>query len=143
MLKKNHLRIRSLHIEDSARYECNCPDCEQPIPEQTKYLQVMKLAEPKWHIEPHWPLRAHVQTILKCTVDDFYPYVSYKIIRHHHEITTHGKSVIPINNTYPQKFSWEAHVIPTADWHDTSLLCVVTQGLFSENKRRKYFFLIK
>jgi hypothetical protein len=29
---------------------------------------------------------------------------------------------------YPQKFSWEATVTPTAEWHNTTLRCTVTQG---------------
>ena len=51
----------------------------------------MKLSDPKWHIEPGWPIQEHAKTTIKCTADDFYPYVSHKIIRHHHDITNEGK----------------------------------------------------
>jgi hypothetical protein len=101
----------------------------------------MKIAEPKWHIEPGWPIQEHAKTTIRCTVDDFYPYVTHKIFRHHHDITGEGKSVIPNSNTYPQKFSWEANVIPTADWHNTTLRCTVTEGLFSKKKRHKEMIL--
>jgi hypothetical protein len=127
-IKKNHLRINNLQVEDSARYECNCPDCEEPLPSQAKDLQVMKLSEPKWHIEPGWPMQENAQTTIKCIADDFYPYVGYKIIRHHHDISNEGKTVLPNSNTYPQRFSWEATVKPAADWHNTTLRCTVTQG---------------
>ncbi|CAF2770138.1 unnamed protein product [Rotaria sp. Silwood2] len=126
-IKKNHMRIRHLQLEDSARYECNCPDCEQRLEEQKKILQVMKLTEPRWHIEPGWPIQENAKTTIKCTVDDFYPYVSHKIIRNHHEMND-GKSILPNTNTFPQKFSWEASVTPTADWHNQTLQCTVTQG---------------
>ncbi|CAF3374778.1 unnamed protein product [Rotaria sp. Silwood1] len=126
-IKKNHIRIRHLQLEDSARYECNCPDCEQQLEEQKKVLQVMRLAEPRWHIEPGWPIQENAKTTIKCTVDDFYPYVSHKIIRNHHEIND-GKTTPPNPNTFPQKFSWEATVTPTADWHNQTLQCTVTQG---------------
>jgi hypothetical protein len=131
-VRKNHIRIRSLQLEDSARYECNCPDCEEPLGKLTKELQVMKLAEPKWHIEPGWPIQERAKTTIKCTVDEFYPFVGFKIIRHHHEINNEGRSVIPQGNTYPQKFSWEATVEPAADWHNTTLRCTVLEGLFSK-----------
>jgi len=127
-VKRNHIRIKSLQLEDSGRYECNCPDCEEPLGKQTKDLQVMKLSEPKWHIEPGWPIQEHAKTTIKCTADDFYPYVGYKIVRHHHDINNEGRSVIPNSNTYPQKFSWEATVTPTAEWHNTTLRCTVIQG---------------
>ncbi|UJR34629.1 hypothetical protein I4U23_027406 [Adineta vaga] len=127
-VKKNHIRIRSLLTEDTAQYECNCPDCEEVIGKQTKELHVMKLAEPKWHIEPSWPLQEHIKSIIECTIDDFYPYVNHKILRNHYDITSEGKSLIPITNIYPQKLSWEATVIPSADWHNTTLRCTVTEG---------------
>jgi hypothetical protein len=140
-VKKNHLRIKSLQLEDSSRYECNCPDCEEPLGKQGKDLQVMKIAEPKWHIEPGWPIQEHAKTTIRCTVDDFYPYVGHKIFRHHHDITGEGKSVIPNSNTYPQKFSWEANVIPTADWHNTTLRCTVTEGN-SEHHATKFLEIL-
>jgi hypothetical protein len=140
-VKKNHLRFKNLQLEDSARYECNCPDCEEPLGKPTKDLQVMKLAEPKWHIEPGWPMQENTKTTIKCTANDFYPYVSYKIIRQHHDISQVGNSVIPNSNTYPQKFSWEATVTPTADWHNTTLRCIVTQGLLWKKKEIILFLL--
>jgi len=143
-LKKNALRFKSLQLEDSARYECNCPDCEEQLGKQAKDLQVVKISEPKWHIEPGWPLQEHAKTTIRCTADDFYPYASHKIIRHHHDITSEGKGVIPNNYVYPQKFSWEAAVSPTAEWHNTTLRCTVLEGLFFEQKqKRNYFVFIK
>jgi hypothetical protein len=133
-IRKNYIRIRQLIPQDSAKYECNCPDCEEPLPKQTKDLQVMKLIEPKWLIEPNWPLQEHSKTIIKCIAEDFYPYVSHKIIRNHHDITNEGKSVVPYGHRYPQNFSWEATVVPTADWHNTSIRCVVVQGTFFEKQ---------
>ncbi|CAF5126394.1 unnamed protein product, partial [Rotaria sp. Silwood1] len=53
---KGHIRIRSLQPEDSAKYECNCPDCEEPLESQIRNLDVMKLSAPTWIIEPGWPL---------------------------------------------------------------------------------------
>jgi len=140
-VKKNHLRINNLQVEDSARYECDCPNCEEPLGKQAKDLQVMKLSEPKWHIEPGWPIQEGAQTTIKCTADDFYPYVGYKIIRHHHDINNEGKSVLPNSNVYPQKFAWEATIKPAADWHNTTLRCTVIQGLLSTDKFRNYFVL--
>lgn len=129
-IKKNNIRIKNLQLEDSARYECNCPDCEQQIDEQKRNLQVMKLSNPVWHIEPGFPIQESARASIKCTADDFYPYVAYKIVRNHHEIGHEGKSVVPTSVLFPQKFSWEATVTPTADWHNTTLRCTVTQGLF-------------
>jgi cell wall assembly regulator SMI1 len=130
VVEKGHLRIKNLQLDDSSRYECNCPDCDDDVPlgKVAKDLLVMKLSEPKWHIEPGWPMQEHAKTTMRCTADDFYPYVSHKIIRHHHEINSDGKSVVPSIFTYPQKFSWEAVVTPSADWHNTTLRCTVVQG---------------
>jgi hypothetical protein len=129
-VKKNHLRIRQLLLEDTGRYECNCPDCEEQLVKQAKDLQVMKLSDPKLHIDPGFPLQEHAKATIRCTADDFYPYVSHKIIRGHHEITNEGKSTIPNSNIYPHKFSWDANVTPIADWHNVTLRCTVTEGLF-------------
>ncbi|CAF4657010.1 unnamed protein product [Rotaria sp. Silwood1] len=127
-IKKNHLRIKNLQLEDSARYDCNCPNCEQRFAGQRRFLQVMRLAEPRWHIESGWPIQENAKTTIKCTVDDFYPYVSHKIILNHQEITDEGRSVPTNPKKFSQKFSWEATVIPTADWHNQTLQCTVTQG---------------
>jgi hypothetical protein len=130
-VKKNYLRIRQLLAEDSGRYECNCPDCEEQLGKPEKNLQVIKPAEPRLFIEPGWPIQENAKTTIKCTADDFYPYVSHKIIRHHHDITNECKNpVVPTTMVFPQKFSWEATLIPTADWHNTTLRCTVTEGLF-------------
>lgn len=129
-VRKNHIRIRRLALEDTARYECNCPDCEEPLGKRTADLHVMKLAEPKWHIEPSRVLQENGRTTIRCTVDDFYPYVTHKILRNHHDVTNEGKSNLPTSNVYPQRFSWEATVSPTADWHNTTLRCTVTEGSF-------------
>ena len=128
-MTKNHLRIVSLQVEDSARYECTCPDCEEPLAKLGKDLQVTKLSEPRWDIEPGWPIQEGAQTTLTCVADDFYPYVSYKVIRHHHDISNDGKATLPTSNTYPQTFSWKATLKPTLDWHNTTLRCTVVQGL--------------
>ncbi|CAF1317552.1 unnamed protein product [Rotaria sordida] len=64
-VKRNHLRIRFLQLEDSARYECNCSDCDEELDKQTKELQVLKLIEPKWYIEPSWPMQEHAKTAIK------------------------------------------------------------------------------
>ncbi|CAF2998221.1 unnamed protein product, partial [Rotaria sp. Silwood2] len=125
-IKKNHLRIKNLQLQDSARYDCDCPNCEQQLEPQRRFLQVMRIVKPRWHIEPGWPIQENAKTTIKCTVDDFYPYVSHKIIHNHHEMND-GKSVLPNTNTFPQKFSWEASVTPTADWHNQTLQCTVTQ----------------
>ncbi|CAF0776165.1 unnamed protein product [Rotaria sordida] len=127
-LKKNHIRIKNLLLEDSSRYACNCPDCEQQLEEQNKLLQIMKLVEPIWYIEPGWPMQENAKTTIRCIANDFYPYVNYKIIQNHHEINQLGKSVTPTTDLFPQKFSWEATVMPTADWHNQTLRCTVTQG---------------
>ncbi|UJR36576.1 hypothetical protein I4U23_029295 [Adineta vaga] len=127
-VKKNHLRIRQILKEDTARYECNCPDCEETLGKQAKDFPVVKLSEPKWDIGPGWPIQEHAKTTIKCTAEDFYPYVSHKILRGHHEVVGEAKTILPTSNTYPQKFSWEASVTPTADWHNTTLRCTITEG---------------
>ncbi|CAF1079553.1 unnamed protein product [Adineta steineri] len=127
-VKKNHLRIRQILFEDTSRYECTCPDCEEQLEKKTKDLTVMKLVDPKWHIDPGWPIQENAKTTLKCTADDFYPYVSHQILRNHHKIEGDGKAVIPNSNTIPQKFSWEATVTPTHEWHNTTLKCTIIQG---------------
>ncbi|CAF3532253.1 unnamed protein product [Rotaria sp. Silwood1] len=125
---KSHIRIRSLQPEDSAKYECNCPDCEEPLESQVRNLDVMKLSAPTWIIEPGWPLHENTKTIIKCQVDNFYPYVSHKILRNHQEITKEGKSSLSNNNVYPQKFLWEATITPSADWHNSTIYCNVMEG---------------
>lgn len=127
-LRKNHIVIRRLQMEDSGKYECNCPDCEETIGKQVRDLFVMKLAEPRWAIEPGWPIHENAKTTIKCLVDDFYPYVGHKILHNHHEITNNGKSSLPSSQPFPQKFIWEGTITPTADWHNTTLRCEVTQG---------------
>ncbi|CAF1299620.1 unnamed protein product [Adineta ricciae] len=127
-VKKNHLRIRQILNEDTARYECNCPDCEESLGKQAKDFQVVQTSDPKWLVEPGWPIQEHATTTIKCTADHFYPYVSHKILRNHHDITSKGKATLPTTNTFPQVFSWEDSVTPTADWHNTTLRCTVTQG---------------
>ena len=127
-LKRNFLRINGLHVDESSRYECNCPDCVEQLGKQSRDLLVMKLSEPSWQIEPGWPIQENAKTTIKCSVDDFFPYVSHQIFRHHHDITKEGKAVIPTSNTYPQKFTWEHTITPTYDWHNTSLECIVTEG---------------
>ncbi|CAF3320290.1 unnamed protein product [Rotaria socialis] len=127
-IQKNHIRISHLQMEDSASFECNCPDCDQPLGEQKRLLQVMKIALPKWHVEPGWPIQEKAKAKIRCTVDDFYPFVSFKIIRKHHEITSLGTAIPIVGNVFPQKFSWEADVEPEDNWHNTSLQCIVTQG---------------
>ena len=139
-LKKNYLRISALSVENSARYECNCPDCEEQLNKPAKDLQVMKLVEPKWVIEPGWPIQEGAQTTIRCTVDDFYPYVKYQIFRHHHDISKDGTATLPTTNTYPQKFSWEATLKPTYDWHNTTLRCTVGQGLLLNDIFRNDIF---
>jgi hypothetical protein len=127
-LRKNHIRIRSLQMEDSAKYECDCPDCEEPLAKQTRELNVMKLSEPKWIIEPSLPLHENTKATIKCQVDDFFPYVGNKILRNHQEITNDGKSSLSNVNGFPQQFVWEATITPTADWHNSTLLCNVIEG---------------
>ena len=130
-LRKNYLRIRNLQLEDSARYECDCPDCSEELGTVNKTLQVMKTTEPKWSIKSNWTLQAGVETTIKCTADDFYPYVGYQIIRHQHDISKIARAVaIPKDNVYPDQFSWRANVTPMADWHQTLLVCIVIQGLY-------------
>ena len=127
-VRKNHIRIRSLQMEDSAKYECNCPDCEESITKQTKDLYVMKLTEPKWLIESSWPLHENTKTTIKCQVDNFYPYVGHRVLRDQKEITNDGKSSLSNNDVFPQKFVWEATVTPTAEWHNSTFPCAVRQG---------------
>lgn len=127
--KKNSLRIRSSKMDDSARYECDCPDCSEAIPKQMRDLHVMKITEPRWIIEPNRPLHENTRVTIKCQTDDFYPYVGHKILRDHHEITTDGKSTLSNSNPFPQKFTWEATITPTSEWHNSTLRCIVTEGL--------------
>ena len=127
-VQKNWIRIRRLQMEDSAKYECDCPDCEETISKSARDLQVMKLVEPKWVIEPGWPIHENTQTTIKCVTQDFYPYVNHKILRHNQEITNEGKSNLSNSEAFPQKLTWEKTFTPTADWHNTTLRCVVTQG---------------
>jgi hypothetical protein len=64
---------------------------------------------------------------IRCTCEDFYPYVSHGIYRNHHDITNEGKSTLP-GAGFPQKFVWEHTVTPTSDWHNSTLRCTVKQG---------------
>ncbi|CAF1549941.1 unnamed protein product [Adineta ricciae] len=127
-VKRNHLRIRHVILDDTSRYECSCPDCEETLEKHVKELHVMKLAEPKWQIEPDWPMQEYVNSRIKCTVDDFYPYIKHKVLRNHYDITDEGYSLLLNSKAYPQKFSWKATVIPTADWHNSTIHCAVTIG---------------
>ncbi|UJR09539.1 hypothetical protein I4U23_013776 [Adineta vaga] len=127
-VQKNHIRIRSLIMEDSAKYECNCPDCEESIPKQTKDLYVMNLIEPIWIIDSVWPLHENTKTTIKCQVDNFYPYVGHRILRDQKEITNEGKSTLSDSNMFPQKFFWQTTITPKADWHNSTLSCSVKQG---------------
>ncbi len=127
-LQKNHIRIRGLQMEDSARYECNCPDCEESINKITRDLFVMQLKEPEWKIESGWPLHENTRAIIKCITNDFYPYVAHRILRDNQEITNEGKSSLSSDKAFPQKFIWEATINPTADWHNSTLRCTVTEG---------------
>ena len=129
-MKKNYLRIQQLSSQDSARYECNCPDCVQQLKEDARDLQVMSLAQPKWHILRSGPIPENVTITINCTVDNFYPYVRHQILHQHHDITQQGKSQKPRRGTFPQKFSWEANVTTKAEWHNTKLTCIVTQGWY-------------
>jgi hypothetical protein len=128
-VKKNHIRIRRTQMDDSARYECNCPDCDTDV-KATRNLLVMKFGEPHWSIEPGWPIHENTQTTLKCIVDDFYPYVGHKILRDHEDITHKGKANPLAIDTLPQKFVWEMSLVPKSDWHNNTLRCIVTEGLF-------------
>lgn len=128
-IKKNHIRIRGLQMEDSAQYECNCPDCEDTVSKQTRELLVMQLKEPEWKIETGWPLHENTKAVIKCVTNDFYPYLGHRILRDNQEITKDGKSTLSSNNAFPQKLVWEATIIPTAEWHNSTLRCSVTEGL--------------
>jgi len=127
-IRKNHIRIRALQMEDSAKYECNCPDCEESIKREMRDLSVMRLVEPKWFIEGGWPLHENTKTTIKCQTEDFYPYVSHRIFRNQQEITNEGRSTLTNSNAFPQKFVWESTITPTADWHNSTLRCSVTEG---------------
>ena len=130
-LDKNYLRIRNLQLEDSARYECACPDCSEELGTVNKTLQVMKITEPKWNIKSEWRLQEGAAITIKCTADDFYPFVDHKIILGHYNIKNFGRHVVIQNdNTYSHNFSWEAIVTPLANWHNTKLVCIVVQGLY-------------
>lgn len=127
-IKKNQIRINNLQLEDSAQYECTCPDCQQPLDDVKKSLQVMKLVDPQWHIEPAGLIQENAKTTIRCTVNDFYPYVAHKIIHNHHEMVVEHKLSKSEDSVFPQKFSWEAVVTPTGEWHNTTLRCTVTEG---------------
>ncbi|CAF0902015.1 unnamed protein product [Adineta steineri] len=127
-VRKNYIRIRSLQMEDSAKYECNCPDCEEQLKGVTKDLYVMKLSEATWNFDQGWPLHENTKTIIKCQSNGFYPYIGHKILRDNKEMTNDGKSSLSNTNPFPQNFLWEATITPTAEWHNTTLLCSITQG---------------
>jgi hypothetical protein len=71
----------------------------------------MKLTQPKWIIKRSFSLEENMKTRIKYIVDDFYPYISHKMIRHHHDVTDIGTSIISSHNIYSQNFSWEANFI--------------------------------
>lgn len=125
---RNHILIRSLQPEDSARYECDCPDCADTVIVANRNLYVMKLAAPTWIMEQGWPLHESTKTTIKCQVDDFFPYTTHKILRNQQDITHMGSSSLVNNNSYPQKFTWEATVTPISDWHNSTFHCIVTEG---------------
>ena len=127
-LQKNFIRIRGLQMEDSARYECNCPDCEESINKQSRDLLVMQIKEPEWKIESGWPLHENTRAVIKCITNDFYPYVGHRIFRDNQDITKDGKSSLSSHTGFPQKFTWETTITPTADWHNSTIRCSVTQG---------------
>ncbi|CAF4984500.1 unnamed protein product [Rotaria socialis] len=128
-VNKNNIRIRDLQPEDSARYECDCPDCADAIASQNRTLSVMKLSTPKWEVGPGWPLHEESQAKIKCEVNDFFPYVGHKILRNHIDITNDGKSTSALSNSgYPQKFVWEATITVGAEWHNSTIYCNVLQG---------------
>lgn len=130
-LHKNSIRIRALQMEDSARYECDCPDCQEPLTRQSRDLLIMQLREPEWRIESGWPLHENTKAVVKCFVNDFYPYVSHRILRDNKELTNVGKSTLSSDKAFPQTFVWEATITPTAEWHNSTLRCSVTEGLFN------------
>jgi hypothetical protein len=107
-IRKNRLHITSFHLGDSTQYQCDCPNCEEHLDVVRKNVQLMKLAEPIWEAEPIWAYCEHMKTIITCTADDFCPYVVHRIIRSDHLISHVGESVLSNNNTYSQRFSWEA-----------------------------------
>lgn len=125
---KNHIRIRRLHMNDSARYECNCPDCEENISKAFRELHIVKLEEPKWIIEPGQPLHEKTRTTIKCVTEDFYPYVRHQILRKNIEMTKEGHSLLSNSQIFPQSFVWEANIEATPDLHNTTLRCLVTEG---------------
>ena len=127
-VRKNSIRIRRLHMEDSARYECDCPDCEENIAKGTQELLVVQPAEPKWIIEPDLPLHENSRSTIKCVTEDFFPYVAHEILRDDRQITKDGRSSLSNGNAFPQKFVWEAAIVATSEWHNNHLRCVVTQG---------------
>lgn len=144
-LTRNYFQISNLQLEDSAQYECNFPDCEEHAEPTARKLQVMQLAEPKWYIEPGWPLQENIKVTIKCIANDFYPFVDYKIISNDHVINKLGKHVhIPMDDVYPHRFSWETTVEVHRGFHNTTLVCMVKQGLFIENKKTiNYCFLFR
>lgn len=127
-LQKNFIRIRALQMEDSAVYECDCPDCQDSLPKQSRELIVMQLREPEWRIESGWPLHENTKALIKCYVNDFYPYVNHRILRDNREITHLGNSSLSAHKTFPQKLVWEATITPTPDWHNSTIRCSVTEG---------------
>lgn len=125
---RNHIEINALQMEDSARYECDCPDCEQNVDKKERKLEVMQLVDPVWTFETSGPLHEDTETKIKCSVNDFYPYIKHKILRDSVEITNIGRSTLSNEKYFPQQLVWEATIKPKADWHGTTLLCDVTQG---------------
>ena len=124
----NSIRIRALQMEDSARYECDCPDCQEPLPKQSRDLLIMQLREPEWRIESVWPLHENTKAVVKCFVNDFYPYVNHRVLRDNTELTNLGKSTLSSDKAFPQTFVWEATITPTAEWHNSTLRCSITEG---------------
>lgn len=147
-VSRGHIHIQNLQAEDSARYVCDCPDCLEALTTATRNLSVMVLNQPTWTAGPGWPLHENTKSNLKCEVNNFFPYVGHKILRNHIDITNEGKSSLPSANVYPQTFTWEASLSFTHDMHNSTLLCIVTQGLkFSSSKKIFllicFFFIIK
>ena len=127
-ISKNYIRINNLQLEDSAKYECNCPDCIDTISSDSQNLYIMKLSKPKWIIKPTWPLHENTVSQIRCEANDFYPYVSHRIFRNGKNITSDGKVSLSNNDTYSQNFSWVANITPTAEWHGRGLHCHIRQG---------------
>lgn len=131
-LRKNSLRFHHLTLEDSARFECNCPDCEQLLNTEVRDLMVTKHVEPQWNIDPPVPIPENSSVTFRCFANDFFPYSGHQILRHHHDITSLGTVTRSQTNSYPQSFSWEATLTVTADWHNSAVECILDQATTKE-----------